>query len=191
MSRDLDIRQLLSRVSEGDEDAFKVLFNAYGHKINSFATRLTGSAIVGQETVQDVFMKVWVRRQSLTTIENFDAYLYRIVRNYVYNVLRRKALEVQAKTMLRNEFTAVTEFAEDDTLQERKQLLHRIIDGLPQQQRKVFNLCQLQGLKYQEAANLLNISQLTVKTHMQQALRTIRIQLSRFIVSVICFFSVI
>ncbi|HTF18380.1 MAG TPA: RNA polymerase sigma-70 factor [Chryseolinea sp.] len=185
MNKKLDIRPLLFRVSEGDQDAFKVLFNAYCHRVNSFATRLTRSESIGQESVQDVFMKIWLKRESLKSVENFDAFIFTIVRNHVYNMLRRQALEAQVRTTFYRELREAPQSEEDDGFSERKQLLRRVIDALPRQQRRVFHLCQLQGLKYQEAATLLNISRLTVKTHMQQALRTIRLQLGRLILAVI------
>jgi RNA polymerase sigma-70 factor (family 1) len=183
MDTKLDMSALLSRVAEGDKEAFKVLFNAYCHRINSFATRLTRSESSGQECVQDVFMKIWLKREGLKSIENFDAFLYTIVRNHVYNILRSQALEVRVTATFCRELGEAGEAEEDDGLSARKQLLQKAIDGLPQQQRRVFHLCQLQGLKYQEAATLLNISRLTVKTHMQQALRTVRLQLGRAIVT--------
>jgi RNA polymerase sigma-70 factor (family 1) len=186
MERLLDIKPLLLRVSEGDENAFNVLFRAYYQRINSFATRLTRSEIIGQETVQEVFIKIWLKRSTLKSIDNFDAYLFAIVRNHVYNVLRRQALEIQARTMLQSELTIASSSGEEDPLSEKKQLLRRVIDGLPLQQRRVLHLCRVQGLKYQEAAALLNISQLTVKTHLQQALRNIRLQLGRLILSLLC-----
>lgn len=185
MHKQLDIRPLLIRVSEGDEHAFKVLFNAYCHRVNSFATRLTRSPTIGQESVQEVFMKIWVKREDLSKVENFEAFLFTIVRNHVYNILRRRALEAQIRTTLQSELVTTFESEPDDDLAERKQLLHRAVESLPQQQRRVFQLCQLQGLKYQEAASLLNISRLTVKTHMQQALRTIRVQVERLILTTI------
>jgi RNA polymerase sigma-70 factor (ECF subfamily) len=182
----LDIRSLLLRISEGDEDAFKVLFRVYYPRISSFATRLTRSEISGQETAQEVFIKIWLKRTALRSIDNFDAYLFTIVRNHVYNILRRQSLEIQAREMLLAEMTVSSPSSDDDPLFEKKQLLQRVIDRLPLQQRRVLHLCRLQGLKYQEAAALLNISQLTVKTHLQQALRTIRLQLGRLILALLC-----
>jgi RNA polymerase sigma-70 factor (family 1) len=181
MDKKLDMRPLLLQVSEGDQEAFTVLFNAYCHRINSFAARLTRSESIGQECVQDVFMKIWLKREALKSVENFDAFIFTIVRNYVYNILRGQAVEARVRATFSRELGEAGESDEDDRLSDRKQLLRRVIDALPHQQRRVFQLCQLQGLKYQEAAALLNISRLTVKTHMQQALRTVRLQLTRLI----------
>jgi len=189
MYKKLDMRPLLRQVSEGDQEAFKVLFNAYCHRIKSFATRLTRSESIGQECVQDVFMKIWLKREALKSVENFDAFIFTIVRNHVYNILRSQALEARVRATFCRELGEVGEFDEDDALSNRKQLLRKVIDALPHQQRRVFHLCQLQGLKYHEAATLLNISRLTVKTHMQQALRTVRLQLGRVIMVVVGIFS--
>jgi RNA polymerase sigma-70 factor (ECF subfamily) len=63
-----------------------------------------------------------------------------------------------------------TIFLSDD----HQQILNRALDQLPPQQKLVYSLCHQQGLKYEEVAFQLKISRLTVKTHMQQALRAIR-----------------
>jgi len=183
MNNHIDIKLLILQVAEGDEAAFKVLFNNYCHRIHSFATRLTRSEAIGQETVQEIFIKIWLRRESLTSVVNFEAFLLTMVRNHVYNIMRHQAIEAQARNNIHHELVATLDAEEDDVLNERKRLLERAVNTLPRQQRRVFQLCQLQGLKYQEAATLLNISTLTVKTHMQQALKTIRVQVSRLILS--------
>ncbi|MEJ1237207.1 RNA polymerase sigma-70 factor [Chryseolinea sp. T2] len=183
MQKHVDIKSLLFQVAEGDEAAFRVLFNSYCHRVNSFATGLTRSETIGQETVQEIFMKIWLKREALTSVINFDAFLFTMVRNHVYNIMRRQALEAQAKSTFQGEVVATFDSEDDDVLSERKHMLDKVVDSLPQQQRRVFQLCQLQGLKYQEAAALLNISRLTVKTHMQQALKTIRMQVSRLILA--------
>jgi RNA polymerase sigma-70 factor (ECF subfamily) len=177
MQEDKDIKNLLAQLSKNDEKAFRQLFHAYSDKVYSFSLRLTHSKITAQEMVQEVFLKIWINRASLSTIESFPSYLYVITRNLAFNTLKRIALEETAKTSLQKELrTNHNETEEAIIHQDYQQLLNKTINHLPPQQRLVYSLCHQEGLRYEEVAQRLKISRLTVKTHMQQALKTIKLQ---------------
>jgi RNA polymerase sigma-70 factor (family 1) len=177
-----DIKNLLDRLTQNDAQAFRQIFRAYSDKVYSFSLRLTRSQIAAEETVQEVFMKIWINRATLGGIENFQAYLYTITRNLVFNSLKRLSIEAQVKATLQKELDE-KHFDTEETIIHRdyQQLLNRAISHLPPQQRLVYSLCHQQGLRYEEVAQQLKISRLTVKTHMQQALKTIKAQFAQII----------
>jgi RNA polymerase sigma-70 factor (family 1) len=176
MTKGKDIKELVRRLVEGDEHAFTVIFLDYSNRIYCYALRLTRSESMAEEIVQEVFMKLWLNRQLLMTVAQFEPYLYRIARNHTYNMLRQIAFERTAKEDMEKELAGTgSEMQETFLLSgDHQQILNRALDRLPPQQRLVYNLCHQQGLKYEEVAGQLNISRLTVKTHMQHALRAIR-----------------
>jgi RNA polymerase sigma-70 factor (family 1) len=176
-----DIKGLLDQLSKNDEHAFRLIFHAFSDRVYSFSFRLTRSQETAEEMVQEVFLKIWINRGSLAGIENFNAYLYTMTRNLAFNTLKRMAIEEKAKTTLQRELTD-KHFDTEETVIHRdyQQLLHRAISHLPPQQRLVYSLCHQEGLRYEEVAQRLNISRLTVKTHMQQALRTLKSQFAHF-----------
>lgn len=169
-----DSKYLLRRLSESDREAFARLFAVYHPKVNAFAYKLTHSEALAEEIVQDVFMKIWLNRESLAAVEHFQSYLYTIARNHTFNILKRLAREENARAAFGRELSQHHESEESSMQEERQQLLNQAVDRLPPQQRLVYSLCHQKGLKYEEAARQLNISRLTVKAHMQQALRSIR-----------------
>ena len=176
MTKPKNITELVKRLAEGDQHAFSIIFLEYSNKIYCYALRLTRSESMSEEIVQEVFMKLWLNKQLLMTVTQFEPYLYRIARNHTYNMLRQIALERDVKESIEKELTQ-TGSAMQETLflsGDHQQILNRALDQLPPQQRLVYSLCHQQGLKYEEVAFQLNISRLTVKTHMQQALRAIR-----------------
>jgi RNA polymerase sigma-70 factor (family 1) len=187
-----DIRNLLSRLSKNDEHAFRLIFHAFSGKVYSFSLRLTRSQETAEEMVQDVFLKIWVNRASLADIENFNGYLYTITRNLAFNTLKRMSVEEKAKTTLQRELTD-KHFDTEETVIHRdyQQLLNRAISHLPPQQRLVYSLCHQEGLRYEEVAQRLKISRLTVKTHMQQALRTLKSQFAHVVKLGVVFFSIV
>ena len=174
-----DLAKIVCRISESDPRAFRELFDHYAPKVNGFAFRITRSESIAEEVVQDVFMKIWQHRDGLRTVEYFPAYLFAITRNISLNVLKRLANEERAnKSYVENARTDHTEIEETNVYGEYRHILNQAIEGLPPQQKLVYSLCHGEGLKYEEVAQRLHISRLTVKTHMQHALRTIKSHVS-------------
>ncbi|HYC86577.1 MAG TPA: RNA polymerase sigma-70 factor [Chryseosolibacter sp.] len=170
-----DIKSLLHQISKNDEHAFRDIFHLFSGRVYSFALKLTRSQATAEEMVQEVFMKLWVNRASLGTIDNFSGYLFIITKNLVLNILKRRALEEKVK----GELSVMAETASHYTEQavpdhDYDALLKETISHLPPQQRIVYSLCHQEGLRYDEVAERLNISRLTVKTHMHKALKTIK-----------------
>jgi RNA polymerase sigma-70 factor (ECF subfamily) len=166
---------LIYRISEGDPQAFRKMFEEYSPKVYAFALKLTHSSTMAEEMVQDVFMKIWLNRKSLCGIDHFPAYLYAMTRNMALNILKRMALEEKAKRSIAQETSGTHSHTEEEIIYtDYHHLLSRAIEGLPPQQKLVYSLCHGEGLKYEEVAQKLRISRLTVKTHMQQALRNIK-----------------
>lgn len=173
-----DDRILLEKISAGDEQAFRVLFDLHRKKIYSYALKIVKCEIQAEDILQDVFLKIW-QHQDLTVIEDFDAYLKVMTRNHVFKILRRRQLEIQTNNGL-NWTEAHNETEESLLLNDTMHLLKQGVSQLPPQQKLVYNLCREQGLKYEAAAKLLAISPLTVKTHMQHSLRFLRKYLSKY-----------
>jgi RNA polymerase sigma-70 factor (family 1) len=176
------LKYLLLNIADGDEKAFRQIFDSYSSRIYYFALKLTHSKVTSEEIVQEIFLKIWNNRETLSTIESFPAYLYTITRNHAFNVLKRIAIEANANAKLVAQLPVHHSDTEEEIIRsDYERLLGRIVDGLPPQQKKVYSLCHQEGLKYEEAAERLNISRLTVKTHMQSALRTIKSQFGHII----------
>ena len=175
-------KELLCRVAEGDETAFSLLFNAFHQRLGVYVHRLTESLPATQEIVQDVFVKIWLKRAILPELQSFDAYLFRAARNHVFNYLRKLARErvQQASLEAGIPSSADGETAAEDarTEEEYLGLLDQAIDHLPPQQKKIYLLHRRQGLSHSEIANRLHLSVDTVKKHMSLALRSIREYLS-------------
>lgn len=166
---------LLTKVAGGDERAFREIFDHYQHYVFTFARKITHSDSNAEEIVQDIFLKIWFGRDHLLSVENFGAYLNRLVRNHAFNLLRHEAVVSRMKIEMELSNTdndLGTQQALD--YKETKKLLDDIMSRLPEQQRKVYTLCHLDGLKYDEVATQLNISPDTVHYHMKLALAAIR-----------------
>ncbi|MBZ4189434.1 RNA polymerase sigma factor [Niabella beijingensis] len=172
-------KELLVKIAEGDKQAFTTLFNHYQGFVFGFGKRLTRSDELALDIVQEVFLKLWQSRKTLAGIEVFGAYLNRLVRNHSLNVLRTLSRQIQPEQDL-----GLAEIPEDTTLkqidyQEIVKVVAEVVDTLPPQQRLAYQLCHQQGLKYEEAAEKMQISPKTVHVHMKYALARIREHLKR------------
>ncbi|HTJ48486.1 MAG TPA: RNA polymerase sigma-70 factor [Cyclobacteriaceae bacterium] len=154
-----------------DPEAFGQVFRKYSNKIYIYALKLTRSKSLSEEIVQEVFIKIWVNRSSLTSIDYFPSYLYTITKNHTFNILKHISVEVKSKAQYLDKSL---ELQPSSVQSEHYDDLNQAVNKLPPQQQLVYKMCYHEGLRYDEVAEKLQISHLTVKTHMQQALRTIR-----------------
>ncbi|HEY4205656.1 MAG TPA: RNA polymerase sigma-70 factor [Puia sp.] len=164
---------LLRQVAEGNEPAFTELFHAYRNKLFSFILRICSSPQQAEDIVQDVFLKIWAMRSELLEIRDFEPYLYRMSHNHTINMLKRNARE----SVLRSKIKTVSPFSPQEQEIQRKEteaLIRNAIEGLPKQQKQVFILSREQGLNQKEISEKLEITVPTVKSHMTQALRSLR-----------------
>ena len=163
---------LLLRVAGGDEHAFSELFNTHHQLLGTHIYRITGSAELAEEVVQDVFLKIWLSRESLAAVQHFRAYLFVISKNHALNCLRKLAKErLRQKTIEENAMVLIPE--ENSGLDAYYSLLDEAIDHLPPQQQKVYLLSRHKRLKYDEIANQMGISRETVKKYLQASTHSI------------------
>ncbi|GGH20182.1 RNA polymerase sigma-70 factor [Sphingobacterium alkalisoli] len=168
-------KELLIDIANGSELAFSTLFDQYSAFVYSFGYKLMRSKESAQEIVQDIFLKIWVGRDKLISIENFGAYLNILVRNHCFNLLRKLAQQEK----IYPELSGIYPNAESTTqntvsYRETVKILDEILTALPAQQRDIYILCHFEGMKYEEVAKKMNISLHTVHYHMKLALKSIR-----------------
>lgn len=172
---------LLKSVANGDTAAFHTLFNYYKDPVYHVAMRMLHSQSRSEDLVQEVFLKIWINREKLSQLNSFAAWLNTITRNHIYNALRRQAFEELIVEKIELSHPSQTEgILEQMSFRELQDSLQKVISTLTPQQKKVFELSRMQGLKHDEIATQLNISSETVKKHISDALRIIRIHLARY-----------
>lgn len=166
--------ELLKKISQGDKRAFTTLFDSYNKHLASYVFRLTESFEATEEIVQDVFIKIWLKRDNLTAVKSISDYLFILSRNETLNHLRKRASQAVKFQQWEREFGRETETNETDNYEGYRLLIDKAIDQLPEQQRKAFRLSRFERLKYDEIAQQLNLSIETVRKHIYLANRAIK-----------------
>src|SRR3954463_5197542 len=78
-------------MAAGDQRAFSRLFYAYHNKLYSFIYTISRSKHFAEDTVQEVFLKIWEKRSEAVNIIQFDSYLFRMARNHTINAFKRSS----------------------------------------------------------------------------------------------------
>lgn len=181
-----DNSEFITMIKQGDVAAYKKLFESYYDLLCNFSTHFTHNKEISKEIVDDVMLYLWNNREGLEIL-NLEAYLFRATRNRSLNIIHSKAYRV--KSLFQNISNAEAEnfivslFPENEPLgtllvSELKDQVKKAIDELPVKTREVFMLCKVEGEKYEEVADKLNISVNTVKYHMKNAMRLLMTKLS-------------
>lgn len=170
------VSALLEKIQNRDESAFTQLFDLYRSKIYTTALRITKDEWVAEEILQDTFLKIWIAREQLKDIDNFEGWLYTVARNITYNVLKRTAREKGNFDRLVQDSITLFYPEADYHIQakEFQKILDQAISRLPAKQKATYQLIKEQYLKREEAAAKLNVSPETVKWNLDQAMRSIR-----------------
>jgi RNA polymerase sigma-70 factor (family 1) len=172
--------EILAQIASGDQHAFTILFNHYQRFVYGYGRKLTHSDEMAAELVQDVFLKLWHSRPMLSQVEHFIAYLNRLVRNHAFNQLR----ELSKRARISGDIELANIQTQNSTLQqldynETLRSVAEAVELLAPQQKRAYQLCHQQGLKYEEAAAQMDISPKTVHVHMKYALSKIRAHLRK------------
>ena len=165
-----DEKVLLRRIAAGSEAAFSQLFHHWHQRLGEYIFRLTGSASIAEEIVQEVFVTIWTKRELLQDIDKVQGYIYRLSRNRTLNNLRNRARE-RARN---SEWVAISDNTFNTADNENYyQLIDEAITQLPPQQKRAWQLSRREGLMYEDIARQMQLSRETVKRHIQLAVRSI------------------
>lgn len=168
-------KELICLLKKGDVLAFEKLYKLYSIRILKKLISLVKDEEVAVELLQDVFLKLWEKRETLDTEQSLRPYLFRIAENKITDLFRRTAYD---KKLLAHLVAVSTELCYDTEeaidLKDSQILLKQAISSLPPQRQKIFILCKIEGKSYEEVGALLGISAGTVNDHMVKAGRAIK-----------------
>jgi RNA polymerase sigma-70 factor (family 1) len=169
-------KQLLQKISEGDDAAFRHLFDRYYGQIYSASIRYLKVHELAEDLVQSSFLKIWEKRNSLSHVERFDHYLFRIAHNEMADHFRKHSKRDKHIQRIRELFEEETGSPEELLITKQKRaLIADVISNLPTQQQTAYKLSRDEGLSYQEIAERMQLSVNTIKVHISQALKTLKI----------------
>ena len=175
MNQDTGDSTLVNKIVQGDEAAFRLLFDRYYRKLLHVAIYFLKSKELAEEAIADVFYTIWLKKEMLAKVSDIDSYLYITTKNQALHYIRRSpVIDKDPIDLYTIEILPDGDDPEKNLLQEEYQkLIQEAVDSLPEKCREVFRLVLSDKLKHKDIAQLLNISEKTVEAHIASAYKRI------------------
>lgn len=172
-------------MNEKFDVTYQTLFRKYYPSLIFYATRLVGEEDA-EDVVQDVFVELWRRQESIEIGDQIQAFLYRAVYTRALNVLKHRNVESGYCAAMEEINQRRAEFYQPDNNEvirriedrELRKEIHDAINELPDKCKEVFKLSYLHDMKNKEIADALGVSLRTVEAHMYKALKYLRNRLN-------------
>ncbi len=167
--------ELFNRMRTGDPGALKLLFKKYYSTLCRFAFSFVKNVPSAEETVSDVFLHIWLKKEDIQIRTNLKTYLYAAVRNQSLNYLRYCKNRFYSEMETIDTQNVISDFHADGSIlyQELKNDVESLIRQLPEKRQIIFRMNRIDGLSYQEIADILSISVHTVQNQMTAAVKFI------------------
>lgn len=177
MTRDEELA-VIERIRAGDVNAYEALVAAYEKNVYNLALRMTGNPADAEDMAQEAFLKAYRSLSEFRGDSKFSVWLYRIVSNVCLDFLRRQKRRQAYSLSVEDDEGEETQLDIPDTAQSPEDLLERKLTReavhqglalLPPDQRQILLLREIQGLSYEEIADVLGIEVGTVKSRIFRA----------------------
>lgn len=172
-----DDQNLYLQLKEGNEQAFKVLFEKYYASMCHYACQFLKDSDMAEETVQELFVRLWEKRSTLSIDTSVSNYLFRSVHNHCLNQLQHQKIRQQYTSHVKESSKQEVDWQPFYMEVELMERIEKCISQLPEKRQEIFRLSREQGLKYKEIAEKLSISVKTVEAQMGLALKYLRDEL--------------
>lgn len=170
---------LLEELQAGKADQFEEVFRKYYEILCRFAMKYVSDPAECEEIVQDLFVRLWQKREQLSIATSLKSYLYQSTRNACLNYIKHANVKVDYQ---KDALHTSTTIDKGDTLValELEIRIEESLSKLPKERKRIFLMSRNEGLKYREIAQKLDISVKTVENQMGKALKFLKAELSDY-----------
>jgi RNA polymerase sigma-70 factor (ECF subfamily) len=166
--------ELLSRLKTGDMKAFESLYKSFHKMLWHYAKVMLKDEDEAEDTVQQIFIRIWEKRDSILISTSFKSYLFTSVRNACLKKMEKAVREKASDPLESTEMERVGKAQDPAQFKDLQSAIQQSIESLPERCKLVFKLSRFGGLTYVEIAKELDLSVKTVENQMSKALQTLR-----------------
>jgi len=173
-------KELLLKIADGDESAFRKVFNLYNKTIYSFVENFIHSSADAEEIVQETFLVLWSNRNILTGIDHPRNYIYTIARNKCYDYLAKIARNEKAMRYAWEHMK--TEYNETEAsihVKESTMVIDRALLKLSDQKQAVFRMSRFEDMSHEQIAEATGLSKSRVKNIIVEVLKHLKLRLQQ------------
>lgn len=150
------------------------------NKLFRFALRFLGNEEEAKDIVQEVFIRVWNGREQMNQVQNWEAWCMRITRNLsldrVRLIQRKQTRPIEESFELKHDALSPHQSTE---IEQSMQNITQMIQALPEKQRQVIHLRDVEGYSYQEICEILELDMNQVKVNLFRARKAVREKLTK------------
>jgi RNA polymerase sigma-70 factor (ECF subfamily) len=181
-------KALVESLQRGDVRAFDQLFGNYAKRLYAFGFKYLRSKEDAEGLVQDVFMKIWENRKKLNKDSSFKSYLFTIAYNDICSIFRKRTTKREFQEEFTQKLTgSVSKTEESVDYKSVLEEVDRLIEQLPENQKKVLLRRKNQGLSSKEIAEELKLSPRTVDNYMSAAIKFLKSRLTSDDLAIVLF----
>ena len=151
-----------------------LLFENYYKVLILYATSLTKNEPKAEDLVQNVFVNLWTKRDTLEIRSSIKSYLYKSVYNLFINDYRKELRNDNVLDKIHYEVLQQSIEEEEHSIKSKLDWVNKEINALPPKSKEIFVMNKRRGLTYKEISKILDISENTVESHISRALNRIR-----------------
>ncbi len=179
MSTEPNEKALLQAVAAGNRLAFRNLYGVHLDGLCRYACLFVASTEEAEEIIQEVFVRIWERRDALPHLSSFKAYAYQVTKNLVIDYWRQQKRQATAQKWLQA-YPAAPEPADAALIyQQGYQMAQKAIAQLPLKRKQIFLMRTQEELSLDEIAQQLSISKSVVKKQLYAATAFVKAYLQR------------
>lgn len=180
--RFFDITSALNAiVNHDDSSAFEFLYNNFYDKLIRVGLYYLGKEALAEDAISEVFFKLWAGRKKLSKVENLENYLFTMTKNQCLYVLRINKRIVFDEEAIDSSQQIIINNPESNLISvEFIEYYNKKVQELPPKCKLIYLMVKEDGLKYKEAASILNISVKTVENQMTKAIGHVRKCLNQY-----------
>lgn len=173
--KDIGDPSLAEQLQHGDKEVFRILADRWHPKIHRFAYGIFGNTADAAEISQKTLIKVYQNIQSLEKPAGFSSWIYRIAHNLCLDEMKRAGRRKTEPLGLFESDQQVDGFTPAHELESKElhEMIRNALAELPDQQRVVVVMKEMEGLKFREIAEILDIPENTAKTRMYTGLKSL------------------
>lgn len=164
----------ISAIRSGSEAAYRSVYLYYYERLCIYVLNFTSDRVVAEDVVQEVFLKLWTRRQQLKPDGSLNGYLYTLAYNEYINIYRKNRQRDRELEVFRLKSLSELLEGNEEAYQEKLSRVKKAIEELPPRCKEVFLLNKQHGLRHKEIAKRLDISVKTVENQVGKAMTQLR-----------------